>query len=195
MESLYILQLANGKYYVGKTTDVKRRIKEHMSGHGSEWTKLYHPIKVLETRHIKDQHDENNTTKDLMKKYGVDNVRGGSYSQVILPSAYKETIDAEIRGTNGTCFKCGKKGHFANICIEDIIEDIDEVLEEVWECEYCDEEFNSRSACERHEKSCGRQLDYVTASRSSGSCYRCGRKGHWAPDCYARSHVKGYELD
>lgn len=145
MESLYVLQLANGKYYVGKTTDVKRRIEEHSSGRGSEWTKIHKPVKVIETRRVKDEHDENNTTKDLMKKYGVDNVRGGSYSQVALPASYKTTLEAEIRGNTGACFKCGERGHFARECIEDIIEDCEE------------EEAPQRDSCYR----CGRAGHYA----------------------------------
>jgi len=30
--------------------------------------------------------------------------------------------------------------------------------------------------------------------KSGGACYRCGRTSHWSPDCYATSHVDGYEL-
>lgn len=116
MESLYVLQLSNGKYYVGKTVDVKRRVEEHMRGNGSEWTKLYKPVRVIETRRIKDEHDENNTTKDLMKKHGIENVRGGAYSQVVLPVAYQETLRAEIRGVADACFQCGEHGHFARDC-------------------------------------------------------------------------------
>ena len=28
-----------------------------------------------------------------------------------------------------------------------------------------------------------------------GACFRCGRTSHYSPDCYARTHVRGYELD
>ena len=32
------------------------------------------------------------------------------------------------------------------------------------------------------------------AKKSGGACYRCGRTSHWSPDCYATTHVDGYEL-
>ena len=162
MESLYVLQLANGKYYVGTTNDIKRRVEEHSSGRGSEWTKAHKPVKVIETRRVRDEHDENNTTKDLMKKYGVDNVRGGSYSQVVLPSAYRATLEAEMRGNSGACFKCGERGHFAKECIADVIEDYEE------------EESESEEEAPRRN-----------------SCYRCGRTGHYANECYAHTTVDG----
>ena len=31
--------------------------------------------------------------------------------------------------------------------------------------------------------------------KKQGACYRCGRTGHWSPDCYARTDIRGYELD
>lgn len=148
MESLYVLQLADGKYYVGKTKDVKRRIEEHNKGAGSEWTRLHRPVKVIETRKLKDEHDENNTTKDYMKKYGVDNVRGGSYSQVDLPTAYEKALTAELRGNSDACFKCGAKDHFVRDCP---VEDEESEEEE-------SEEEEEDGACYR----CGRTSHYAS---------------------------------
>ena len=85
MEYLYVLKLKQGKWYIGKSADVNRRFEQHLSGGGSRWTQLYEPIEIVYTRPIRNEHDETNTTKDYMKKYGVENVRGGAYTQVVIP--------------------------------------------------------------------------------------------------------------
>ena len=41
----------------------------------------------------------------------------------------------------------------------------------------------------------GRQKLFEKKAPSHGKCYRCGRSGHWANNCYARTDVDGDELD
>jgi predicted GIY-YIG superfamily endonuclease len=48
MVHIYILQLINNKYYVGKSNDLNMRIDEHSNGNGSQWTQIYKPVKILE---------------------------------------------------------------------------------------------------------------------------------------------------
>ena len=197
MESLYVLQLTGGKYYVGKSADVIKRFEQHKSGNGSAWTRQYPPIKLLETRPITSPHDENNVTKDYMKKYGIGNVRGGSYAQLTLPDDVRGVLEREFRGNDDQCIKCGLAGHFANRCTmtdqevpmkkkKPVVVEVEE-----WECSYCDRTFTTRFGCSVHEKSCKPE----PAPKKTGACYRCGRAGHYSPDCFARTHIKGYELD
>ena len=194
MDTLYVLQLENGKYYVGKTADVKRRVEQHENGRGSSWTREYTPIRIKETRPLTGQFDENNLTKEYMKNYGVDNVRGGSYTSVTLTPEQKVVLNQELNAAKDTCYTCGQKGHFANRCPKK-----KEKEEVVWACDQCDREFSTEFGCKVHMRSCKPPTpprnQRSNGKPKSGSCYRCGRTGHYSPDCYASSHVKGYTLD
>ena len=52
MVFIYAIKLEQGKYYVGKTNNPQFRIESHFNSNGSEWTKIYKPIKVLELKPI-----------------------------------------------------------------------------------------------------------------------------------------------
>jgi predicted GIY-YIG superfamily endonuclease len=193
MEQLYVLQCESGKYYVGKTADVMRRFDEHKSGKGSAWTRKYKPVRLMECRPVSSDHDENNVTKDLMKKYGIENVRGGNYTQIILPEEYANVLKLEFRGNADTCYKCNLTGHFSNRCPNDCPvpkqKKVHQIVE--FECSYCDRTFTTKFGCSVHERSCSNAVDEEPVHYV---CYTCGRPGHKSPDCYARTHVDGYPL-
>ena len=48
MVFIYILQLEQGKYYIGKTNNPQFRLESHINSNGSEWTKIYKPLKMIE---------------------------------------------------------------------------------------------------------------------------------------------------
>jgi hypothetical protein len=60
--------------------------------------------------------EEDKVTKEYMAKYGIDKVRGGSYSQIELTSNQKDMIQSEIKGATDACQQCGEIGHFIRYC-------------------------------------------------------------------------------
>ncbi len=42
----YSLNLSGGRKYVGITTNIDRRLQQHFSGSGAEWTKKHAPVSV-----------------------------------------------------------------------------------------------------------------------------------------------------
>ncbi len=116
---IYALKLEKGKYYVGKTDrfeGAEIRFQEHLSGRGSEWTKMYKPISIIETYEHYSTFEEDVLTKKYMMKYGIENVRGGSYTKIDLEEWQVKSLEHEFKSVNDKCFKCGKNGHFAKHC-------------------------------------------------------------------------------
>lgn len=116
MATIYVLLLENDKYYIGKTTNLKKRILDHELGNGSSWTKKYKMIKLVESFISTSEFDEDNQVKKYMKIYGIENVRGGSYCQIFLSNYSYYTLKKELYSSEDLCFNCGRSGHFINNC-------------------------------------------------------------------------------
>ena len=116
---IYGLECAGGKYYVGRAlgASAKDRIDAHFRGDGAAWTMRHKPLKVV-FEEEGDRFDEDKHVVRLMRKYGIENVRGGTFSREYLPYAQKNTIKDMLRGSSDACFHCGKTGHFVNDCPE-----------------------------------------------------------------------------
>jgi hypothetical protein len=82
--TVYVLALTNNKYYVGSTSNRKRRYKQHATNRGAKYTRIHGPIQYIhaEYRHVPEQYIlgyESYITARLMYQYGINNVRGGMF--------------------------------------------------------------------------------------------------------------------
>ena len=192
MVFIYILKLNKNKYYVGKTNNPKFRLESHFNSNGSEWTKKYKPIECIELKEG-DKYDEDKFTIKYMNLYGINNVRGGSFCEIKLSESTLQILTKMIDSSEDKCFSCGEKGHFIRDCSYSSEDDFSSE-EEYWQCEYCDKEFNTEEGCLIHENKYCKENPFLTRKVKKISCYRCGREGHYASNCYASKHIKGYEL-
>ena len=79
---VYTLKLEDEKYYVGYTTNLARRMTEHMTGiGGAKFTSKHVPKSVLQVTEG-DQNLELAQTVVMMHKHGWENVRGSEFCQV-----------------------------------------------------------------------------------------------------------------
>ena len=116
MVFIYVLELENNKYYIGKTNNPKFRLESHFNSNGSWWTKKYKPLNVIELLSDCDNFDEDKYTIKYMVKYGIENVRGGSFCKIKLSNENIITLNQIINSVSDKCYICNNYNHFAKDC-------------------------------------------------------------------------------
>ena len=205
MVFIYALQLEEEKYYIGKTNNPYFRLDNHFNSNGSEWTKKYKPLLVFELIPNCDDYDEDKYTIKYMEKYGINNVRGGSFCKIKLCNNNIITLNQMIKGSTDKCYICGKDDHFANDCKKFSIKK--DKIPTINVNEKCDCPTSYISSHRRFKCVLNNIISYfddeddnidklIIQEKDDNSvyCFRCGRQGHYISSCYASKHIKGYYI-
>ena len=158
--TVYVLRCEDNRYYVGSTTNRKRRYNEHAKRRGSKWTKTYTPLEVIaEYKRIPHKFllgYESKVTAETMLKYGVNNVRGSMFCSVRDYNI--GDIDALTKFL----------GHYNDMNYGKVNKRLSETLPDV------------------PEKLRRKKKNRYNNSYMDGRCYTCGELGHIAASCPQR---------
>jgi predicted GIY-YIG superfamily endonuclease len=178
ISGVYVLALQDGKYYVGSSTNIARRLQAHEEGTGSAWTQKYKPVSILSihpSTELELRLNEEETTYDTMAKFGISNVRGASFCNIDIAADELETIAKLLLHRQDKCIKCGKTGHFVNECPNTKL-------------------LGKQTGFWGWVQTGMKVLQEAPPKTTSHQCYRCGRSGHFSKSCYAKTHVNGRNL-
>ena len=118
--TVYVLELEDGRVYVGSSKDVPRRISQHKAGSGSAYTRIYRPTGVQLPRLGNIEGDGDAAERDETLRYmmlrGIPYVRGWKFSRVDMPPEEFGEAEANIRELFNLCRRCGYEGHFCTHC-------------------------------------------------------------------------------
>jgi hypothetical protein len=138
VKEVYVLRLREGKYYVGESVDVRKRMWSHVNLNGAAWTRKYAMIERLPTISPKmTAFWELNETLEQMKLRGIDNVRGSMFSNIRLTQDQRQVAVSLYCEKENLCRKCGSHAHLEPRC--------EQISETSWMSDFLGNERNKRN--------------------------------------------------
>ena len=102
---IYVLECEGGNYYVGRTENGERRLRQHIMGKGAKWTQKHKPKKIVEYHRNMRKSDEKKITERMMKKYGSRKVRGGPYVRTKMSQSELRALEKKVGFPGSTTTK------------------------------------------------------------------------------------------
>jgi hypothetical protein len=93
MPILFIIKCQEEKYYLGLSNSFVAIFFKHLVNlENVMWMNIYKPIELLYIQHFLNTEQLNSCVLHYMYIYGIENVRGGDYSNIILTTTQYDTI-------------------------------------------------------------------------------------------------------
>lgn len=99
--TVYVLLLQDGYFYVGKTaSDFSQHVKTYFNTSGNftgiDWLSLHPPVKPLFYCYTQNPSYDKNVFLSLVGMYGLDKIRGYTYTNIRLTEREKQKIKDEF---------------------------------------------------------------------------------------------------
>jgi hypothetical protein len=118
--SVYVLELMGGLIYVGQSSNVERRIEQHMNGRGAMFTRRHKPtgIRLPRLGNVNGAGDSGERQEVLlqMRMHGMHAVRGWRYCNNTLSALDVSDIKSNWVEMFNLCRRCMGQGHMASGC-------------------------------------------------------------------------------
>ena len=116
--NVIVICLDNNKKFLALSKQKQFALEYHFNKNDYEFTKENRPLYIEKVIQINNIFDLDKYVKYYMYKYGIDNIRGGSYTNNILSEEIKQVIQIEFWTIENKCSNCGGDHHIKDCCLK-----------------------------------------------------------------------------